>query len=184
MRIRVDEIPESGRFIHLHWDENRLNVFLPPNDPTPLKLSRPLHVDLEIRKYPDHIHVVGTIAGVLHMECHRCLEAFDRPMEEQVDIILVQESRAEEEDEFDLDVEGLDYRFFDGEVIEIDELVVEQVFLTLPFKVLCSDGCLGLCQRCGANLNEGPCQCEKGGKDSPFDRLKAIRARLPETKDR
>jgi uncharacterized protein len=184
MRIRVDEIPESGRFIHLHWDEHRLNQFLPPNDPTPLKLSRPLNVDLEIQKQPDHIRVLGTIAGVLQLVCHRCLEAFERPLEESVDIILVQEEKTREEEETEFDVEDLDYRFFDGEVIEIDDLVAEQIFLTLPFKVLCSESCLGLCQRCGGNLNEGPCRCEKSVDDSPFGNLKAIRSRLPEKKDR
>lgn len=180
MRIRVDEIPESGRFIHLHWDENWLNRFLPPDDPTPVSLSRPLNVDMEIQKHRDHIRILGTIAGVLRLVCHRCLEEFERPLEESVDLILVKEEKTGEEEETELDVEDLDYRFFDGEVIEIDELVAEQIFLTLPFKVLCSEGCLGLCPRCGANLNEGGCRCERSPEGSPFGRLKTIRSQLPE----
>lgn len=178
MRIRIDEIPESGRFLHFHWDENRLNQFLPPDDPSELKLARPVNVDLEIQKRPDHIHISGAISGRLQLTCHRCAESFEYPLKEHVEVFLVEEDRAPKEEETELDLEELDYEFFDGEVIDIDTLVAEQIFLALPFKVLCSENCVGLCQRCGANLNEGPCQCEKGTDDSPFARLKSIQSQL------
>ncbi|NLI32718.1 MAG: DUF177 domain-containing protein [Deltaproteobacteria bacterium] len=180
MRIRVDEIPESGRFVHFHWDESRLKQFLPSDDPSDLKLSRPVNVDLEIQKHPDHIRILGIIRGVLQLSCHRCLEPFEYPLEENVDVFLMAEERAPDAEETELDVEEMDVEFFDGEVIDIDNLVAEQIFLALPFKVLCSEDCLGLCQRCGANLNEGPCGCEMNQRDTPFARLKSIRRQLPE----
>ncbi len=179
MRIRVDEIPDSGRFLHFHWDESRLSSFLPPDDPFDLKLIRPLEVNLEIYKQTDHIRVQGTIEGVIQVGCHRCLAAFSRPLKEEIDIFLIPEERAPQEEETELETEEMDYDFFDGEVIEIDQLVAEQMFLSLPLKVLCSETCRGLCPGCGVNLNEEACRCDRKPKESPFARLEEVKERLP-----
>ncbi|MGV8073412.1 MAG: DUF177 domain-containing protein [Syntrophobacteraceae bacterium] len=179
MRIRADEIPDSGRFLHFHWDEDRLNAFLPPEDPFALKLVRPVNVDLQIYRRTDHIRIQGTIEGVLQLACHRCLKSFQWPLSEAVDVFLVEGERPLEEEEAEPEADEPDYDFFDGEIIEIDYLVAEQIFLALPYKVLCSENCKGLCQRCGANLNDEPCTCEKDGKDSIFAKLQALRDRLP-----
>ena len=74
----------------------------------------------------------------------------------------------------------MDYEFFDGEEIDIDLLVVEQIVLALPFKALCSEECKGICPHCGANLNLEPCQCAGKQADSPFATLQAIKQRLPD----
>ncbi len=184
MRIRVDEIPDSGRFLHLHWDESWLNEFLPPEDPFELELLRPLNVDLEIHKRPDHIRIEGTIETVLQVACHRCLKTFPWPLQEKIDLFLMEEEPSlQEEDEMELDAEELEYEFFDGEIIAIDQLIVEQIFLALPYKILCKENCSGLCPGCGMNLNEESCQCDRKGKRSPFAKLEVVRDQLPGSKD-
>jgi uncharacterized protein len=178
MRIRVDEIPESGRFLHFHWDDTRLRQYLPEEDPFDFRLDHPVNVDLEIQKRPDHIHVQGTVQGTLQVTCHRCLNTIQWPLEETVDVFLVEGEEPDPSEEIELEPNDLDYEFFDGVVIEIDRLVAEQIFLALPVKILCSENCLGLCPRCGANLNEEPCRCEKSTGSSPFSALEAIKTRL------
>jgi uncharacterized protein len=181
MRIRIDEIPEAGRFLHFHWDEDRLKQFIPPDDPFEPKLVRPVNVDLEIQRRTDHVRITGRVVGVLQVVCHRCLGSFPFPLDEGVDVFLLEEGKAPQEEELELDAEDMDYEFFDGEVIDIDQLIAEQIFLALPVKVLCSDNCKGLCPRCGVNLNEEPCKCDRGDSSSPFAKLKSIRGKLPET---
>jgi uncharacterized protein len=181
MRIRVDEIPESGRTLRLHWDEERLRQFVPPDDPFNLKLIRPVNVVLNVNRSVDHIRVTGKIEGSLEVDCHRCLRTFSFPLNEEVDIYLIEEDRAPEEDEKELDFDELTYEFFDGEVIEIDELIAEQIFLTLPVKVLCSEDCKGLCPNCGANLNEEACQCKTDNRQSPFAKLASLKRQLPDS---
>jgi len=183
MRVRVDEIPESGRFLHFHWDDARFRQHLPAADPFELKLIRPLNVDLDIQKRADHIRVQGILRGTLQVVCHRCLKAFSWPLEETVDIFLVEGEEPQPSEEIELEASDLDYEFFDGVIIEIDQLVAEQIFLALPVKILCSENCLGLCPRCGANLNEEPCRCEKSAAGSPFATLEAIKTRLTSAKD-
>jgi uncharacterized protein len=182
MRIRVDEIPESGRFLHFHWDDARLRQYLPEEDPFDFKLLRPVNVDLEIQKRSDHIRVQGSLKGALQVTCHRCLSAFLWPLEETVDVFLVEGEEPEPSEELELNPSELDYEFFDGVIIEIDQLVAEQIFLALPVKILCFENCLGLCPRCGANLNEEPCRCQKNAGGSPFAALEAMKSRLADTK--
>lgn len=178
MRIRVDEIPEAGRFLHIHWDQDRFSQFLPPDDPFELALRRPVNVDLEIQKGADHIRIQGSIKGDLQAACHRCLKPISLPLDETVDVFLLEEQKAPREEETELEEDEMDYEFFDGEVIEVDELIAEQIFLALPFKILCSENCRGICPRCGVNLNDEPCRCEKKKEGSPFAKLEAIRDRL------
>jgi uncharacterized protein len=181
MRIRVDEIPESGRTLRLHWDEERLREFLPPDDPFNLKLIRPVNVVLSLDKQADHIRVTGKIEGSLEVDCHRCLRTFSFPLSEDVDIYLIEEDRTPEEDEKELDLEEPAYEFFDGEVIEIDQLIAEQIFLALPVKVLCAEDCRGICPNCGANLNEETCQCKADNRQSPFAKLESFKRQLPDS---
>jgi uncharacterized protein len=184
MRIRIDEIPDAGRFLRFHWDESRLRHLLPPDDPMPIALERPVEVDLEIHKRPDHIRVTGKIQAALQIACHRCLEIYSLPLEQQVDAFLVKTERKEaSEEDLELEAEELEYEFFDGEVIDIDFLVAEQIFLVLPLKALCAEECKGICPRCGANLNVEVCSCPKKEQKSPFAGLRAVKLAVPDRND-
>ncbi len=175
MRVRIDEIPESGRTLRFHWDEDRLRQFVPPGDPFDLELPHPVNVVLNLDRRPDHVRITGKITGALNVSCHRCLGRFQLPFDEPVDIYLVGGERAPNAEEKELAPDELIYEFFDGEAIEVDELVAEQIFLALPVKVLCREDCKGLCPGCGANLNEEACRCKAGSTQSPFAKLKLIK---------
>jgi uncharacterized protein len=175
MRVRVDEIPESGRTLRFHWDEDRLRQFVPPDDPFNLKLLRPVNVILNLNRRPDHIRITGKITGSLEVSCHRCLRPFPLLFNETVDIYLVASERMSGGEEKELEPDELLYEFFDGEVIEVDRLVVEQIFLALPVKVLCDENCKGICPGCGTNLNEEACRCKADDSKSPFAKLKLIK---------
>jgi uncharacterized protein len=181
MRIRVDEIPESGRTLRLHWDEEKLRQFVPPDDPFNLKLIRPVNVVLDVNKSTDHIRITGKIEGSLEVDCHRCLRTFSFPLNEDVDLYLIEGDQEAEDEEKEIDLEEPAYEFFDGEVIEIDQLIAEQIFLTLPVKVLCSEDCKGICPGCGANLNEEACQCKADSSRSPFAKLESLKRQLQDS---
>ncbi|MBC7357801.1 MAG: DUF177 domain-containing protein [Desulfacinum sp.] len=174
MKIRVDEIPEAGRFLHLHWTQERLEKMLPPNDPSGLHLRRPLNVDLEIQRRADHLEVTGTIAGVVSLLCDRCLEDYDWQLRRSVRILLFREDAGPSDEEVELDPEEMEYEFFDGEILEIDRMIAEEIFLELPFRSLCFEECKGLCPGCGANLNTEACACTRRDAASPFARLATL----------
>src|SRR5215213_1252628 len=68
-------------------------------------------------------------------------------------------------EEVELQAEDLILSAYEGDAVDLDELVREQILLALPSRHLCREDCKGLCQRCGANLNNGPCSCEQGEVD-------------------
>ncbi len=43
--------------------------------------------------------------------------------------------------------------------IQLDDVVLENLLVSLPIKVLCQEGCRGLCPQCGKDLNVGECDC-------------------------
>ena len=63
---------------------------------------------------------------------------------------------------------------FFGKTMDLAPQVWESVLLLLPSKVLCKPDCAGLCQRCGADLNDGPCSCGTDDVDPRLEVLKEI----------
>ena len=52
----------------------------------------------------------------------------------------------------------------------------EQLILASPMHPLCAEGMfLGLCARCGKDLNEGPCRCGEEPTGSPFQVLRTMK---------
>ena len=56
------------------------------------------------------------------------------------------------------------------------DIVTTAFVLNMDSKLLCKPDCKGLCCRCGANLNDGPCGCEPE-LDPRFAALKAASQR-------
>lgn len=96
--------------------------------------------------------------------CDRCAAPVKRKMTFPIDHLLISHLNDEDNDDFIL-VEDLHFN--------LDELVREDILLSLPAKILCCDDCKGLCQYCGANLNLGSCNCKK-----PVDPRLAVLSQL------
>ncbi len=58
--------------------------------------------------------------------------------------------------------------------LELDEVVISDIILHYPQKYLCKDDCRGLCPKCGKNLNEGDCGCDRTQVDSRLEILKQL----------
>ena len=50
-------------------------------------------------------------------------------------------------------------------VVDIDDIVANNFLMNVEGKYLCSEDCKGLCQHCGADLNEGDCGCSQENID-------------------
>jgi uncharacterized protein len=105
------------------------------------------------------------------MVCSRCLEEAELPVNVPFRYTLmpaVEDNR----EEVELTEEDLEYGVYDGETIDCDPLIYEQIVLQIPMKVLCRDDCRGLCPQCGANLNTGVCSCTEKAVDERLAVLK------------
>jgi uncharacterized protein len=68
--------------------------------------------------------------------------------------------------------------FYEGDGVELNEILREQILLAMPIKTVCRDACKGLCPQCGKNLNIAECQCVPIAGDPRWDALKDLRGKL------
>ena len=133
----------------------------------------PLAVSLDLTNVEGLVAVTGVLEGTIVRECVRCLKGYEDPLAFSVRAAFIPEPKStprhpkrvdsrkahtkvvEPEPEEDLD----DQYHYQGNQLELAPMLREHVILSAPMQPLCSDDCLGLCARCGKNLNEGPCQC-------------------------
>ena len=108
----------------------------------------------------------GVITTRIHGICDRCAADFQRDMEIPIDAVLVESLANEDsEDEWVFPLEA--------DTADLDDIVRTIFVLNMDSKLLCKDDCAGLCCRCGKNLNEGPCTCQKE-LDPRFAALKQL----------
>ena len=103
-------------------------------------------------------------------ECSRCLTTTEHERNDSFEEIF-SDSRDADEDVIP----------FNGEEIDLTELIRDTLIINEPSQVLCQDDCKGLCVHCGANLNVSPCSCESFVVDPRFAELRAL---LDEKDDR
>ncbi len=84
--------------------------------------------------------------------CAKCAKDIVKKLKVPVEHLLVSHLNDEDNDDF-IVVEDM--------LLNLDELVIEDVYLSLPTRFLCKDDCKGLCPYCGNDLNEGECNCKK-----------------------
>lgn len=176
MKVRVDELPDSGRVLHFHktqaWFSSRMTS---GEDAREIILVRPLNVELELIPEAGRIKLSGHLKGAVQVPCSRCLQDFVLDLNESIELTLLRPLPTDTPEEIDLRPEDLDTEFFDGVTIDVDFIVAEQIFLALPQKPLCHPDCQGLCSGCGAELNLESCRCEAKETVSVFDVLRSMK---------
>ena len=129
-------------------------------------VTEPVKAEGTVRNTAGVLMMTGMITTCIHGICDRCASEFDRDVEIPLDVVLVTEMANEEnEDEWVFPLEG--------DSATLDDIVRTVFVLNLDSKLLCNEDCKGLCHRCGKNLNEGPCNCQKE-LDPRFAALKQL----------
>lgn len=106
------------------------------------------------------IFMKGDIAGELIFVCDRCLGSFPYFQQEQVDLTLLPAHPSNHPvGDLALSPDELEVRTYQGEWLDILEILEEQMSLGLPMKKVCSESCKGICSQCGNNLNQQNCIC-------------------------
>ena len=118
-------------------------------------VSEPVRASGTVRNTAGVLMMSGSISTCIHGICDRCASPFDREVSFPLDgVVLVTEMANEEnEDEWVFPLEG--------DSADLDDIVRTVFVLNFSSKLLCREDCKGLCARCGKNLNEGPCNCQK-----------------------
>ena len=129
-------------------------------------VSEPVLAQGTVRNTAGVLMMTGDITTCIHGTCDRCAADFDREIRFPIDVVLVTElSNEDSEDEWVFPLEG--------DSADLDDIIRTVLVLNMDSQLLCSDDCKGLCCRCGKNLNDGPCNCQKE-LDPRFAALKQL----------
>ena len=150
------------------------SVFDPPDDDYRVAAPVELSMDVE-RSGPEVFRVTGRAQTRLRMECGRCLEEFEVPVDARFELRYVPQPDASAvEAEREIDEDDLATSFYREGTLDVVDMLREQFQLALPMKPLCAQSCRGLCVQCGANLNRTDCACTPVWEDPRLAPLKAL----------
>lgn len=114
-------------------------------------IVRPVLAQGSVVNHAGALVLNGTARSELDLVCDRCGKEFSREKVVALDMLLA--DKLEQEDSED------EIFLLDGNELDLDELVTTAFVLAMDTKNLCSEDCKGLCAKCGADLNLGPCGC-------------------------
>jgi len=168
MRLELDKLEEEGGKFARVYETNEL-----PLD-SEVRLVGPAEVRGRIRRDGKEVELRGKLDTKLEVMCGRCLQPVQLPIATEFKERFVRAVSWAAEEQHELQAEDLNVAVFDGEGIELDDLVREELLLALPANVLCREDCRGLCPTCGIDRNLSDCQCESEERDSRWQALKEL----------
>ncbi|MBR1749802.1 MAG: DUF177 domain-containing protein [Ruminococcus sp.] len=107
----------------------------------------PINISGRVVNHAGVVEFSARCVFTMKHECDRCLTEFEREYDLSFEHTLVLKSYKDDE-----------LVVCENSELDVDELVISDILLSLPTKILCRDDCKGLCLTCGKNLNEGSCE--------------------------
>ena len=84
--------------------------------------------------------------------CARCLKEFEYPVHKHISAFLTEGGQGGG---------NPDGYFLQGDMVDVDEIIVTEFVLDMDERILCREDCAGLCEKCGSDLNDSECSCKK-----------------------
>jgi uncharacterized protein len=177
MRIDLKTISEDATHYAFTLDEDWWH---PDGEEDPVAgFESPFSVKVSIYKVGKRFVLSGHLEGDIRARCDRCLEFYHHRIETTFELLLELLTHEGRKGEFELGDEDLEITFIREEEVSLDEIIREQVYLSLPIKSLCRADCPGLCPHCGMNLKEGPCRCRTREGHPAFSKLRELKIDEP-----
>ncbi len=145
MRINIKQL-RNGSVLSLPFN---FEADISEIEPT---MSSPITVLGEISSRVGVLLLSMTIDGERKILCDRCADEFSQVLSVPFEACIV--DHLDNEDDED------DFIVCESDELDISDLSISVFLLGFPSRNLCSPDCKGLCQICGANLNEQACNCK------------------------
>jgi uncharacterized protein len=110
--------------------------------------------------------------------CARCVDPVAVPLESDFDLIFRPESADADAGERSITPDETEIGYYQENGLSLEDVVREQVLLSLPSRTLCRADCKGLCPRCGQNLNQAKCSCDEAPADARWNALASLADKL------
>lgn len=146
----------------------------PDRDPG-LTWAGPAHGRITLNKAGRSLRVQGDATFRFTEPCARCLTEVDLSERARFDLTKLLGPEPDRPRTHEVRDDEVDEDYLGEPEIDLNRVVLEQVALELPQRVLCSEDCKGLCPQCGANLNQETCRCATQAVDPRFALLAKLR---------
>ena len=167
MRIELENMEDGrGNFAHTYQPEE-LNLI-----DERVRVTEPISVNGRVRKSGSEVNVSGRVETRVNVECDRCLNTLEMPVSAGFKLQYITGQEYENSCATELTTDEMALSVFDGEAIDVDEIVREQILLSVPDHALCDENCRGICSMCGTNLNAGSCECKSSEVDPRWAALR------------
>ena len=124
------------------------------------------------------IRVRGHLATTMESACDRCLEPVRLPVDPDFSLVYRPAAQSPEHGEVSIEESEIEVGFYEGEGLDLADVLREQILLSLPMHRLCREDCKGICPVCGRNRNVAECSCRVETADDRWAGLKQIQ-KLP-----
>lgn len=178
MQIEVDSLDEAGApFAHSYADAE-LDL-----EDERARIAGETQISGRAARKSEQIRVHGALQTNVEVLCDRCLTPIETHVAIEFDVTYVPLAIDASKEASELQDEEMSFSVYEGEAIDVDELVREQVLLALPTRLLCREDCKGLCPTCGADLNRQTCACKQREVDPRWAALAALKNNNGATSD-
>jgi uncharacterized protein len=130
----------------------------------------------------EDIRLRARLSAGFEVLCARCLDPIARQVDQQVDLIFRPSGTDAEQGERSISEAETEIGYYEDNGLLLEDVVREQVLLSLPDRYLCRDDCKGLCVHCGGNLNETACDCGSKPTDPRWSALQGFGTVKPQGK--
>lgn len=120
---------------------------------------------------PGRYYWDARLGTVVSGTCRRCLTPVTARVDQRVKLLLIEGDDLEDPDAYAIAARAT--------ALDLGDVIREELILAVPDYLVCRDDCRGLCAQCGADLNQGPCDCRLE-PDPRWAGLEALKAARPD----
>lgn len=123
------------------------------------------------------IRIRGKLSVDVNAPCDRCLETAAVHVIKDFDLVYLPADEEVGGGEREVGADAVEVGFYEGNGLQLNEVLRETVLLAMPMQLVCSEACKGICPECGQSRNLVDCGCSPAPVDDRWSKLKQF---LPE----
>ncbi len=180
MVIKPAQLVDEPLPLNLHIPEGEIDYAPDLRQTGPLAIEGRAELLIEHRGHKEtveDIRVRAHVHGDFEVLCARCLTGVTTPVDTTFDLIFRPGGVDAEAGEHAISEDETEIGYYEKSGLPLEDVVREQVLLTLPGRTLCREDCKGLCPHCGTDRNVAECGCDNTVADSRWSALAGIATR-------
>ena len=163
MIFDIDKIIQGGLEFNLNLTNDQIHI-----DHSACDLNNQVNINAKLDRINKDVYLSGCVKAELQLICSRCLGRSIFFVNAKLFTHFVPKEFIETPyTEREIQKEDLETEYYSENQINISNSVRDAILLDLPMVGLCKDSCLGLCDLCGKDLNNGPCNCSREPEFDP-----------------